>query len=272
MNVIDLDRWEDFEPAVSRLEAEGAGYHAGRPFSFVSHVIYRGQANAEWLLETTLERYLGHPSTMLSYYKSVSAIRNYLQSFTGKSWDLKPWPELEAEISDLDGFGLTLPAYGLLVHLRHHGFPSPLLDWTRSPFAAAFFAFRSIASETKRVAIFAYREFAGDGKSGLSEDPTISSQGPYLTTHPRHFLQQAEYTVCIARPRDNPVFAPHGDVFAKPNPTQDLLCKFTLPASEAIRVRERLARYNITAHSLFGSEEALLETLADQELRTRAKS
>jgi len=28
-----------------------------------------------------------------------------------------------------------------MTRLRHHGFPSPLLDWPQSPYIAAFFAF-----------------------------------------------------------------------------------------------------------------------------------
>jgi hypothetical protein len=29
----------------------------------------------------------------------------------------------------LDGIGGTFPAYSYMAYLRHHGFPSPMLDW-----------------------------------------------------------------------------------------------------------------------------------------------
>jgi hypothetical protein len=32
-------------------------------------------------------------------------------------------------------------SYDFMTRLRHHGFPSPLLDWPQSPYTAAFFAF-----------------------------------------------------------------------------------------------------------------------------------
>jgi len=48
------------------------------------------------------------------------------------------------------------PAYSYLAHLRHNGFPSPLLDWTQSPYVAAYFAFARPQGE--QVALYVYCE------------------------------------------------------------------------------------------------------------------
>ena len=44
------------------------------------------------------------------------------------------------------------------------------------------------------------------------------------------------------------------------------LWKFNLPSSERRKVLAHLSEHNLNAHSLFGSEESFLETLADREL------
>ena len=49
---------------------------------------------------------------------------------------------------------------------------------------------------------------------------------------------------------------------------QGSVTKYVLPASERAKVLKVLQHMNITAFSLFGSEESLMETLAYQEIET----
>lgn len=105
--------WKGFKVFVDQLEPD--------------RYIFRGQENSSWRLRTSfhrtqranLERFLGDDIPRLR--KHLSARTSHLFDFT------KP---------DEHGAFVSL--------VQHHGYPTPLLDWTRSAFIGAFFAYRMI--------------------------------------------------------------------------------------------------------------------------------
>jgi hypothetical protein len=262
MEAVPVKCWEDLEEKLRVLRAQHTS---------VRNLLFRGQSDSSWPLRTTLERRVDQNTQIDEYYRIISAIQPQVETFTDQKWDIQDHRSFIDLVQEYDKLSLELsfgrlPAYSYLIYLRHHGFPSPLLDWTASAYVAAYFAFQPSSSADR--AIYAYSEFGEGGKSRSSRHPEIYSFGPYVRGHKRHFLQQSEYTICIQFHQDIPTgqkewrFAQHDDVFSRNTGGQDVLTKFIIPAKERVKILKILNEYNLNALSLFGSEESLLETLA----------
>lgn len=291
----DLENWDEFEDRLRSLKEE---YPPPRS------LLFRGLEDDRYKLTTTLERHGNSGMSFADYYRLTSRVRPQIESFTGRKWNVPEFPEYLTWLDENDSLGLfnEFPAYDYMVYLRHHGFPSPLLDWTASPYVAAYFAFRGITADVEhgrqkqKVAICVFCKDPKGFTHGSSSEPEIRRIGPYVQSHQRHFLQQSDYTVCIVRdvgkrsnPGDAPVqradiaqldrpiksgqhswrYASHEQVFARDDSSQDLLWKFCIPITERRKVQKMLDAYNLNAFSLFGSEESLMETMALRELHFR---
>lgn len=274
-----IENWKDFEEMIDGAETEYQNFKENSK-GLVSHPLYRGQSNSAWGLETTLERFLGKNISVEKYYRLIHRIQPIVESCTSNCWQL---PEIEEELKELyEKFGMSTPLYEFMAHLRHHQFPSPFLDWTRSPYIAAFFAF----NEDRKTdsAIYVYFSDIGEGKSFISDIPYICNKGgKYVKTHKRHMLQQSEYTYCVVggRSTHNKVFykyASHEEVFSPQkersnaekcwikSDQQDIRVKYTLPYSQRKNFLDKLNQMNINAYSLFANEEGLMHKIAIEEL------
>ena len=262
----DFDTWTELQQKLTSFEAPANG--ASAP---VSPVLYRGQANAKWELQTSLERAGCLNWSFHRYFRLAATAKPQIESFTGQRWDDLDVPAMENWAKEYDNLHQSpFPQYEYFGYLRHHGFPSPLLDWTASPYVAAYFAFANASAD--RVAIFVYQERSPMGsKVGSSNDPQIHTLGPYIRTHPRHFLQQSRYSLSAQYLNGHWEYASHESVFSIGRSDQDRLWKLTVPAAEGIKVLQHLDRFNLNAYSLFRDEESLLRTIAFRELEVRGR-
>jgi hypothetical protein len=149
--------------------------------------VFRGQGSNEFSLQTTFHRTGKH---RLERYcnEILSELQNHSEAVFNTRIDLSN-PQQYATL-----LGLA----------QHHGLPTPLLDLTKSPYIAAFFAF-SDALENKRqnnkfVRIYGFtRDFIAEYSYLTVSIPYVS---PYIATlsissvgNPRLHVQQGQFIV-----------------------------------------------------------------------------
>lgn len=265
MKLIETSGWEDFQRKLEKIrEVEKSKGHA-------TEFLFRGAADSAWPLKTTLERAGWEDVSISRYYDLIFGLKPQVESYTSRKWETSPPQEIQKMLGDFDTWRRcefpTPEIYSYMIYLRHHGFPSPLLDWTRSPHVAAFFAFRSaLRPSDENVSIFAFSEMPESFHVCGNSDPCVRRTGEHVSTHRRHFLQQSDYTMCAIFKSGPWQFANHETVFSQNNEKQDILWKFNIPWAERTKILKELDAYNLNASSLFESEESLMETLAFRTL------
>lgn len=213
MNAKVLKSWSEFQGKV--IEPVYKKEKADRP-----DLWFRGQNDASWPLQTTLDRYRTFSSNTErdSFYKALmSAFREEIVG-------------IEPRSAIPEGDALDLLA-------RHHGLPSSLLDWTRSPYVAAYFAFEGVIqkSEATSVAIWLCNRQRLDVGSevDLIEDRT-------LLWYNRRALEQAGVFMRI-----NTISRTTEDVLI------GAVTKYEIPAKDAKIAMRYLEAMNISASTLF---------------------
>jgi hypothetical protein len=265
MEIRRLSTWQQLENHLTPIlgEVELADVTSGyRPT-----ILFRGQGNAEWTLQTTLERRLGDrwPMSLWDYYRKAYSAKHEIGAHTGRIWEITEPQEYFAWLKDYHSANFEFKEYGYLVYLRHFGFPSPLLDWAASPYIATFFAFADPPKEASHVAIYAFADRLKPSKGAALNAPHILTVGPFVDSHKRHFLQQCRYTIAMARDNGKWLYQSHEAVLKQDIEGQDVAWKLIIPVTERVEILKTLDHYyNINAFSLFGSDDALVQTMSNR--------
>lgn len=216
------------------------------PASTLKHrYIWRGQRSSAWSLSSSLDRLfdklnLRSVGTLKLERLSAEHLESFKYSARGRRG---PNP---AELEENEWWALG----------QHFGLATPLLDWTRSPFAAAYFAFEELASDPGdyRV-VYALDQDAVQQKNyELSNGPSVERGrlpviefiDPMSDENQRLVSQSGLFT---RAPIGMPIESWVAQVFE--NSADPVLLRIEIPSSDRLACLRTLNLMNISHLSLF---------------------
>jgi hypothetical protein len=156
--------------------------------------------------------------------------------------------------------------------VQHHGYPTPLLDWTYSPYVAAFFAYRGLSNGgdlppriNDRVRILAFDQESW--KKDFTQLHQLLSAGPHVSVeeflaveNERMIPQQAATTITNVDDIES-------YIKSLEKPGKQYLFAIDLPVEDRKKVMQELEYMGITAGSLFPGLDGACEELRERNFR-----
>ncbi len=212
----------------------------GESIDVLDAFMFRGQSNPNWDLTTTFHRAGG---TNLEDYlnRILPEMSDRIETWDNKPRNLK-------DVNELASF---------LAYLQHHGFPTPLLDWTSSPYIAAYFAFEGADAKDRsingvKVFSFWHAQWQRDYKQFFDmkfKGPHVSVVKPFCKGNKKYLIQQGIFMFTNIRNVKNHI--------QRHQIRNTYLREFKFPLHEKPIVMRELKLMGISAMSLFPSLEGI---------------
>jgi hypothetical protein len=213
--------------------------------------IFRGEQRSTYVLRTSFHR-TGRRNLWRYAIEDVPRLCRHIEATLNMTYDLR-------EGND----------FGSLLYLaQHHGYPTPLLDWTESPFVAAYFAFANVErgidsgsddDHTVRLLLFDLDGWPHKRVQTITQiTPAFAPLGLRATYNPRALPQQSV-----------PMFSNVVDIawlveLEEQDRNRRFLRRIDLPASERSVAMRELATMGVTAGSLFPGLDGVCRSLAEK--------
>lgn len=217
---------------------------------------YRGQADAAWKLQPTLDRVLPPKD---EYAKRLAAEAHLVEEF--KTRTVRFFDPLEkAHVGDRSAISTAA-----LAVMQHYGAPTRLLDWSYSPFVALYFA--AIHHPSKDGAMWCFpRKLMNDAADARwstygcrrERDGTVNLNAHAFTPDAPDWFCGTDYPVPFLRmTRQHGFFTmagrlgvDHGEKIAEMIPDSAYVKKWIIPAGMKAPILDHLEIMNINAMSL----------------------
>jgi hypothetical protein len=229
--------WADYKEYVSTLTAK--------------RHLFRGQIEP-FRLRTSFHR-SGRAHLHRFLAQDIPALHKHLSARTKHFFNL--------QIPDENGAFFNL--------IQHHGYPTPLLDWTYSPYVAAFFAYRRISNEKAakaspkdkiRILVFDQAQWRRDwSQFAVLVRPGLHvSIGEFIAVENERMIpQQAASTITNVDDMES-------YLKSKETVEKKYLWAIDLPVSDRRRVLSELIYMGITAGSMFPGLDGACEELKER--------
>lgn len=224
-------------------------------------ILFRGQTNCEWEIKSSLERHGIEEIECEKYYRIIDRYKPLINPLIATRYERKSTASgYPFDFKEYDKGSWELPEMEYLAYLRHHGFPTPLIDLSRSCFIALFFACEDFSQEKVDGKIFLYSP--PQFRIGGDNIPDLRKIGRYIEAGKRHFAQQSEYLIPTVYDSEWKFITFKKVIGSQEN--EHVLREITISKDIKTKLMKELKEMNINRYTMYLNEDALIKSFADE--------